>query len=113
MNPKNRKPKPPVDAPQPVKNAIELTQAPEILVPGSEVETMIQTAVNQAEGVKNVEIAKLKKELADANSVLGRQRSDLENLRQKADADKTVIAGLKTELNKLNAFGKWLYGITY
>ena len=117
MNPKNRKPKPPVT----VKEDVVIVQQPSGLddkscnncVPTSEVEAMVRTTLAKAQLQADIDITKLKKELADANSVLGRQRGDLENLRQKSDADKIVIAGLKTQLNKLNSFGRWLYGITY
>lgn len=118
MNSKNRKPKTPVVVEQP-KAVVEekvlslANKSCDACVPNSEVEALVRTALAKAQLQADIDITKFKKELADANSLLGRQRGDLENLRQKADLDKKVIAGLKTELNKLNAFGRWLYGITY
>lgn len=119
MNPKNRKPKPPVVVVEQSKAVVEeqvLTPSDKSCsncVPQADVNAFVLEAVKRVELDAANNIAKLKKELADVNSVLGRQRGDLENLRQKSDADKTVIAGLKTQLNKLNSFGKWLYGIAY
>ena len=110
MNPNknNRKPKPTV--------AVEesLTEKScDTCIPKTEVTTLVLEAVKKVENDAHADIAKLKKELADANSLLGRQRGDLEILRKKSEADRTVIAGLKKELDKVNSFGRWLYGINY
>ena len=117
QNRNSRKPKPPVVIEESLpKSIIEEPQSEKACVncvPEADVEKLVAKAVAKVENDANTDIAKLKKELADANSLLGRQRGDLETLRKKSEADKTVIAGLKTQLDKLNSFGRWLYGINY